>query len=149
MFEGTGVKKWPMLTGGVKSRLKVAKMGVSKIIQKSRKEEVEFLFPVWDRWNHNKHSVQKTPPVIAQFYNKVWWPSGKDTWLSRRWSGFNPRWDLFDEKFFHCLCFTNKLIPESRNLYLSTPMDDFNPKARSSAWHFLNFPWFITCFKGD
>ena len=30
MFEGTGVKKWPMLTGGVKSRLKVAKMGVSR-----------------------------------------------------------------------------------------------------------------------
>ena len=97
-----------------------------KIIQKSRKEEVTFLFPVWDRWNHNKYLVQITNPVIAISYNKLWWPSGKDTWLSHRQSGFKSRWDLFEEKFFLCLCFTTKLIPESRNLYLSTPMDDFS-----------------------
>ena len=97
-----------------------------KIIQKSRKEEVGFLFPVWDRWNHNKHSVQNTTPVIAWIYNKMWWPSGKDTWLSHRRSGFNPQWNLFEERFFLCLCFTIKFIPESRNLYLSTPMDDFS-----------------------
>ena len=97
----------------------------AKIIQKSRKEEVTFLFPVWDRWNHNKYLVQMTNPVIAISYNKLWWPSGKDTWLSHRQSGFKSRWDLFEEKFFLCLCFTKNLIPKSRNLYLSTPMDDF------------------------
>ena len=108
----------------------------SKIIQKSRKEEVGFLFPVWDRWNHNKHSVQKTTPVITKIYNKVWWPSGKDTWLSHRQTGFNPQWYLFEENFFLCLCFTTKLIPESRNLYLSTPMDDFSTSVLESfmAW---------------
>ena len=97
-----------------------------KIIQKSRKEEVTFLFPVWDRWNHNKYLVQMTNPVIASSYNNSWWPSGKDTWLSHRQSGFKSRWDLFEEKFFLCLCFTKNLIPKSRNLYLSTPMDDFS-----------------------
>ena len=101
----------------------------TKIIQKSRKEEVTFLFPVWDRWNHNKYLVQMTNPVIAISYNKLWWPSGKDTWLSHRQSGFKSRWDLFEEKFFLCLCFTKNLIPKSRNLYLSTPMDDFTYKA--------------------
>ena len=40
--------------------------------------------------------------------------------------GSNPQSNLFEEKFFLCLCFTIKLIPESRNLYLSTPMDDFS-----------------------
>ena len=105
--------------------LVLAKQGHFKIIQKSRKEEVTFLFPVWDRWNHNKYLVQMTNPVIAISYNKLWWPSGKDTWLSHRQSGFKSRWDLFEEKFFLCLCFTKNLIPKSRNLYLSTPMDDF------------------------
>ena len=99
-----------------------------KIIQKSRKEEVTFLFPVWDRWNHNKYLVQITNPVIAIPYNKLWWPSGKDTRLSHRQSGFKSRWDLFEEKFFLYLCFTKNLIPKSRNLYLSTPMDDFSTK---------------------
>ena len=84
-----------------------------------------FLFPVWDRWNHNKYLVQMTNPVIAISYNKLWWPSGKYTWLSHRQSGFKSRRDLFEEKFFLCLCFTKDLIPKSRNLYLSTPMDDF------------------------
>ena len=84
-----------------------------------------FLFPVWDRWNHNKYLVQITNPVIAIPYNKLWWPSGKDTRLSHRQSGFKSRWDLFEEKFFLYLCFTKNLIPKSRNLYLSTPMDDF------------------------
>ena len=109
----------------------------SKIIQKSRKEEVTILFPVWDRWNHNKYLVQMTNPVIAVSYNKLWWPSGKDTWLSHRQSGFKSRWDLFEEKFFLCLCFTKNLIPKSRNLYLSTPMDDFS-------WKYVIF-WVFAC----
>jgi len=87
---------------------------------------VNFLFPVWDRWNHNKYLVQMINPVIAISYNKLWWPSGKDTWLSHRRSRFKSRRDLFEEKFFLCLCFTKNLIPKSRNLYLSTPMDDFS-----------------------
>ena len=41
--------------------------------------------------------------------------------------GSNPGNDIsFVKKFFLCLCFTTKLIPKSRNLYLSTPMDDFS-----------------------